>query len=75
MSNEGRQPGKCAAVYRPPQQGSFSLYGIPEQPGIDETVSLVKGIPPLDLLIKALNDEPHERSVLLKTHIVERETT
>ena len=29
----------------------------------------------VDLLIKALNDEPHERSVLLKTHIVERETT
>lgn len=50
MSNEGRQPGKCAAVYRPPQQGSFSLYGIPEQPGIDETVSLVKGIPSLDLV-------------------------
>ena len=29
----------------------------------------------VDLLIKALNNEPHERSVLLKTHIVERETT
>ena len=50
MPNEGRQPGKCAAVYRLPQPGSFSLYGIPEQPGIDETVSLVKGIPPLDLV-------------------------
>ena len=50
MSNEGRQPGKCAAVYRLPQPGSFSLHGIPKQPGIDETVSLVKGIPPLDLV-------------------------
>ena len=50
MSNEGRRLGKCATVYRLLQQDSFSLYGIPEPLGTDETASLVKGIPPLDLV-------------------------